>query len=130
MMKQWVAYAGEEFTIEWYFDTKDYSQALEYFKKQPKEKQRKLLNLIILIGDHGKIFDETKFRNEGDGIYAFKPQPDRYLCFFCKGKKIIITNAFMKKTQKLPKTEKEHAIKAQESFERRIKEGTYYEEES
>jgi len=30
----------------------------------------------------GKIFDITKFRNEGDGIYAFKPQPDRFLSFF------------------------------------------------
>jgi len=23
-------------------------------------------------------------RHEGDGIYAFKPQPDRYTCFFFK----------------------------------------------
>jgi hypothetical protein len=59
------------------------------------------------MGNRGKIFDETKFRSEGNGIYAFKPQPDRYLCFFFKGKMIIITNAFAKKTQKLPQNEKE-----------------------
>ena len=82
-----------------------------------------------LIGDHGKIFDQTKFRNEEDGIYAFKPQPDRYLCFFVKGKKIIITNAFIKKTDKLPKVEKEQALKAKNSFEERVKQGDYYHEE-
>jgi len=71
----------------------------------------------------------SKFRNEGDGIYAFKPQPDRYLCFFFKRKKIIVTNAFIKKTQKLPQSEKEQALKAYQSYEKRVKEGGYYEKE-
>lgn len=124
-----IAYEGREFTIEWYFDAKRRSQALEYFDAQPKELQRKLLNLFRLMADHGKIFDKTKFRNEEDGLYAFKPQPDRYLCFFVKGKKIIVTNAFMKKTQKLPKNEKEHALQAYRSYWERVKEGSYYEED-
>lgn len=127
-MKQYIAYKGPEFIIEWYYDIKGQSLALEYFKKQPKDKQRKLLNLLRLMGEQGKIFDETKFRNEGDKIYAFKPQPDRYLCFFFREKKIIITNAFTKKSQKLPKGEKELALKAYQSYEQRIKEKNYYEE--
>ena|ERR1700738_4492386 len=105
-MKEYIAYKGSEFTIEWYFDVKGKSSALAYFNKQPKEKQRKLLNLFRLMRDQGKIFDKTKFRNEGDKIYAFKPQPDRYLCFFFKGQKIIVTNAFTKKTQDLCRKEK------------------------
>ncbi|HSW72053.1 MAG TPA: type II toxin-antitoxin system RelE/ParE family toxin [Chlamydiales bacterium] len=129
-MKQYIAYAGSEFTIEWYYDTKGFSSALEYFRKQPSDKQRKLLNLLRLMAEQGKIFDETKFRNEGDKVYAFKPQPDRYLCFFFRGKKIIVTNAFTKKTQKLPQGEKEIALKAFQSYEKRIKEGTYYEEKN
>lgn len=129
-MKRRIAYEGSEFTIEWYCDSKGRSPALEYFDDQPKDKQRKLLNLFRLIGEHGKIFDDTKFRNEGDGIYAFKPQPDRYLCFFFKGKKIIVTNAFIKKTQKLPQSEKEQALKAYQSYEKRVREGKYYDKES
>lgn len=129
-MKEYIAYKGSEFTIEWYYDTQGQSLALEYFKKQPKDKQRKALNLFRLMGDQGKIFDETKFRNEGDKIYAFKPQPDRYLCFFFRGKKIIVTNAFVKKTPKFPRGEKELALKAYQSYEKRIKEETYYEEEN
>lgn len=128
-MTQWIAYEGSEFTIEWFFDEKGYSQSLEYFQEQSEQMQRKLLNLLRLMGDQGKIFDKTKFRNEEDGIYAFKPQPDRYLCFFCKGKKIIVTNAFIKKSQKLPQAEKERALKACQSYEKRVKEGVYYEEE-
>jgi phage-related protein len=129
-MKEYLAYEGSEFAIEWYYDPKGQSQALEYFEKQSLDQQRKLLKLLRLMGEHGKIFDETKFRNEGDKIYAFKPQPDRYLCFFFRGKKIIITNAFAKKTQKLPQGEKELALKAYQSYEKRIKEGTYYEEKN
>jgi phage-related protein len=129
-MTQRVAYEGSEFTIEWYYDEKGHSQALEYYTRQPQEKQRKLINLFRLLGDFGKIHDKTKFRNEEDGIYAFKPQPDRYLCFFFKGKKIVVTNAFLKKTDKLPKTEKERALKALHSYEKRVKGGRYYEEKS
>lgn len=129
-MKQYIAYHGSEYCIEWYYDTDDISAALEYFKKQTKEKQRKLLNLLRLMGEQGKIFDETKFRNEGDKIYAFKPQPDRYLCFFFRGKKIIIANAFTKKTQKLPQSEKDLALKALQSYEKRVKAGKYYEEKN
>ena len=62
------------------------------------------------MGEIGKINNIEKFRNEGDGIYAFKPQPDRYLSFFTDGKKIIVTNGFKKKTNKLPKNEKKLAM--------------------
>ena len=68
-----------------------------------EELQRKFLVLAKKIGDTGKIFDKTKFRHEDDGIYAFKPQPDRYLSFFIDEKKIIVTNGFRKKTEKLQK---------------------------
>lgn len=73
------------------------------------------------------IADETKFRNEGDGIYAFKPKPNRFLCFFFKGKKIIITNAFVKKAQKLSPEEKERALRAFDDYQSRVTRGVYYE---
>lgn len=70
----------------------------------------KFLMLCQRMGDFGKILDVTKFRSEGDDLYAVKPQPDRYLCFFKKEKKIIVTNAYLKKGDKLPKSEKLIAI--------------------
>ncbi len=83
--------------------------------------------LLKRMGDFGRIFDKTKFRNEGDRIFAFKPQPDRFLCFFATGRKIIITNAFVKKSNKLPSAEKGRALRAKADFEARVRKGNYYE---
>ena len=125
--KERIAYQGPVFTIEWYWDRNGQSPALEYFEELSEDRQDDLLVLLKRMGDLGRIFDKTKFRNEGDQIFAFKPQPDRFLCFFTAGRKIIITNAFVKKSDKLPPGEKERALRAKSDFEARIKKGTYYE---
>jgi phage-related protein len=111
-----IVYQGQCFTVEWYYDKNGNSQAYDYFLSTDQMQKRKFLVLIKKIGDFGKIFDKTKFRNEGDGIYAFKPKPDRYLSCFMKDKKIIITNAFMKKTRKLPTVEKDLAEKYRKDY--------------
>lgn len=112
-------YEGQFHRAEWYYDENGYSQAYEYFLKTNANQKRKFLILVKKISDFGMIYDKTKFRNEGDGIYAFKPQPDRYLCFFFDEKKIIVTNAFMKKTDKLPVREKDKALKIRHEYKRR-----------
>jgi phage-related protein len=86
-----------------------------------------LLALAKRLGETGQIRDITKFRNEGDKIFAFKPQPERFLCFFFTGRKVIITNAFHKKSNKLPQGEKDRALRTNKDFEERFKKGTYYE---
>ena len=126
--KEYIAYKGTKFTIEWYFDTNGKSQALEYLMNIDASMQRKVFYLFKRIGDYGKINDKTKFRNEGDQIFAFKPQPDRFLSFFTKRKKIIVTNAFMKKSNKLPKQEKIKALECRKDYMKRIEEGSYYED--
>ncbi len=83
--------------------------------------------LFKRMGDFGRINDITKFRSEGDKIFAFKPQPDRYLSFFYAGNKIVLTNAFCKKSDKLPVAEKERAINRKRDYETRLKNGEYYE---
>ena len=120
-------YKGSAFTIEWYIDERGHSEAFEYFESLTMERQVKLLKLVRLMGEVGKIFDKTRFRNEGDQIYAFKPQPDRFLCFFFVGKKIIVTNGFEKKSQKIPQVEKNRALRAKADYEARNTNGTYYE---
>lgn len=109
-------YEGQYHRVEWYYDEKGHSQPYEYFVKSNSNQKRKFLILIKKMADFGVIFDKTKFRNEGEGIYAFKPQPDRYLCFFFDDKKIIVTNAFRKKSDKLPVNEKEKALKIMRAY--------------
>ena len=115
-MKNIIAFEGEKYTIEWFVDVKGYSQALEYYQESPVTQRDKILALFRYMVTFGKIWDITKFRNEGDGIYTFKTNQDRYLCFFFRQGKIIITNAFTKKTQKMPQKEKQKAIAAYKSY--------------
>ena len=125
-MIQREAYKGSEFTIEWYFDEEDTSQPLEYFLALAPDRKRKVLRLFRLMAELGILRDQTKFRFEGESVYAFKPQPDRFLCFFFKGKKIIVTNAFAKKQDKLPINEKERALRHKTDYEHRVKMRSYY----
>lgn len=128
-MKEYIAYKGEKFTIEWYYSEKGESQPLEFFDDLNAVEQQKLFHIIKRLGDFGFVSDKTKFRNEGDEIYAMKPQPSRFLSFFFEGSKVIITSAFIKKAQKLKKQDKDRAIAARADYIRRVKEGVYYEDE-
>lgn len=106
------AIQGEKFTIEWYYDIEGKSQAHEYYKASSSIQQEKMNNLLGTLANTGRILGENRFRSEGDGIYAFKPQPDRYLCFFDEKSKVIVTNAFEKRKDKMSESEKNIAKKA------------------
>ena len=119
--KSCLIYSGKIFTLEWYYDKNGKSVAKEFYLDESEDLQKKFLILVKKMGDFGKIFDIKKYRHEGDGIYAFKPQPDRYLSFFTEGKKIIVTNGFRKKTEKLPKIEKDIALRYRKDYlERKV----------
>lgn len=116
--------------IEWYYDVRGKSQALEYADNLSRSDRAKLEGLLRVMGDIGQIRNKTKFRSEGDQLYAFKPQPHRFLCFFMQGRKIIITNGFIKKRDKLPQSEKKRASSYRQDYQQRVKEETYYEQEN
>ena len=127
MVREYIAYKGLIFTLEWYYNSEGRSQEFEYYQSLNSEERIKLLRLFKRMGDAGIILDKTKFNFEGNQIYAFKPKPQRFLCFFFDGKKIIVTNAFCKKQQKLPKNEKDKALKSKSDYQKRINNGDYYE---
>ena len=126
MIREYIAYSGNKLTIEWYFDSNGKSMALDYYNSLTKPERIKVLFLLKRMGDGGEIKDTTKFNYEGDHLYAFKPKADRFLCFFFAGQKIILTNAFRKKQQKLPENEKMRAKKLKQDYENRAKNGEYY----
>jgi len=126
MKKKFIAYKGNKFTIEWYFSQNGKSVALKYFEEIPHKRKKKIFNLFRLFGNVGKILNKEKFRNEGDQIYTFKTSPDRFLCFFFEGSKIVVTNAYTKKTKKIPPKEKLKALKAKEDYIKRCRGGNYY----
>ena len=91
--------------------------------------QVKLAALVKYIADHVRLFDITKFRkvDSKDNIFEFKPVNHRFFNFFYKGRKIIITNAYMKKSQKVSKGDLEKARNMKKAYADRIKGGIYYE---
>ncbi len=124
--REYIVYEGEAFTVEWYYDAKGNSQPHEFYEGLDRDQRIQLLKLVETICKAGQIRNKTKFRNEGDKIFAFKPKPNRFLCFFVEGKKIVITNGFTKKQDKLPPTEKERALNHRADYLARMKKGTYY----
>ena len=126
MKKEFIAYKGKKYIIEWYFNDREKSEACTYFESLSNDRKKKFFYLITMMGDQGTIFNEEKFRYEGDQIYVFKTSPDRFFCFFFDGAKIIVTNAYEKKSAKMPPKEKDRALKAKENYITRVKKGTYY----
>ena len=61
--------------------------ALDYFEMLSNERKKKLVHLFCVLGDIGKIFNEEKFRHEGDQVYAIKSTDDRFLCFSLRDRK-------------------------------------------
>ena len=126
MIKKFVAYKGQIFTIEWYYDAQGKSAVFDYYVELSAAQKEKLIYLFYMLSDTGRIKSKEKFRYEGDRIYAFKPAPDRFLCFFNQDSKIIITNGFEKKSDKLPPAAKQKALKYMEDYKQRCEEDSYY----
>lgn len=127
--EDYVLYQGERFQVEFYFTDRGELPAKEYFDSSDSQIQIKLLALVKYIAEEGRLFDETKFRlvDRKEKIYEFKPMAERFFNFFYEGKKIIITNAYRKKRQKLDQQALVKAINIKKDYEFRVKGATYYE---
>lgn len=125
---EYVAFEGKKITVEWYYNKNLKSSGLEYYESLDKSQKEALYALFLLLDRQGKILNPVKFNFEGDKIYAFKPDGERFICFFAEGAKIIITHGFRKKTQKMPPQEKEKATKRRKDYFKRVARGEYYDD--
>lgn len=127
-IEEYVFYRGEKFQVEFYFDEKGKLPAKKQLELSSYQVQLKLLALVKFIAENGKLFDITKFRqvDKKEKIYEFKLLSERFFNFFYEGKKIIITNAYRKKGQKVNQRELDKAINFKKDYECRNKGGVYY----
>ncbi len=125
-------YKGARFQVEFYMTGRGELPAKEYFKEIPLKAQIKLAALVKLIAEEGKIYDEGKYRivDRQEKIYEFKPLAYRFFNFFHEGGKIIITNGYMKKSQKLDRDELKKAIRIKNDYIDRVRRGAYYEKQA
>ena len=129
--EDYVFFQGEKFQIEFYFTQNGRLPAKEYFDSAQWQVQVKLLALVKYMAQEGRIFDGAKFRlvDKKEKIYEFKPLSDRFFNFFYDGKRIILTNAYRKKGQKVDPRELARAINMKRDYEFRVKGGVYYEDQ-
>jgi phage-related protein len=93
---------------------------------EPKMKV-KALREIQLLKECGNELREPYSKHLQDGIYELRIKQgsniSRIFYFFFVGKTIVMTNGFIKKTQKTPQLELEKAIKYKDDYERRMCDG-------
>lgn len=85
----------------------------------------KIFRIIDVLQDYGPKVRMPHSKALGDGLFEIRAKQgsdiSRVLYFFYIGKKIILTNGFVKKTQKTPKGEIELAKKFREDYLKRYK---------
>ena len=85
--------------------------------------QAKIFMVLELLEEMGPALRLPYSENLQDGIFEVRAKQgsdiSRVLYFFFTGRKIILTNGFVKKTQKTPPGELERAKRYRADFERR-----------
>jgi phage-related protein len=108
------------FDIE-YYDLPDGTKPVEDFIDGLDIKMKvKLLGTIDILEEFGNQLREPYSKHLSDGIFElrvkFASDITRVLYFFYVGEKIILTNGFVKKTQKTPKSEIDKAKKYRDEY--------------
>ena len=99
----------QEYEIEFYNRPDGTEPAKDFILNLDKKMQAKVLRTVSLLGAEGPFLREPYSKALDDGIFEirtkFGSDITRVLYFFVVGKKVILTNGFVKKTQKTPPAE-------------------------
>ena len=132
----YIIYEGKTYTVEWYYTKQGKLPGYEYFLTMKEHAQNRFLYMVKYLADapHGEYLPKVLYNVEDrkNQIYALKPENERFFSFMFKGGKVIVANAYRKKSQQMTRQNKEKlriSIKYKDDYLCRMKEGTYYEKE-
>ena len=112
-----------KFTVEYFEKADGTYPAEEFILAQDVKMRAKLIRLLTLLELEGNNLREPYSKNIGDGIYEIRAiqgsNITRVLYFFVVGHKIILTNGFVKKTNKTPDSVKDIAKKYRAEYQQR-----------
>ncbi len=110
----------KEFEIVFYDKPDGSEPAKEFLLSLDKKMRAKIVMLIELLAENGSALREPYSKHLVDGIFELRAKVgsdiSRVFYFFVIGKRIVLTNGFIKKTQKTPKSEIELAKKYRNEF--------------
>ena len=111
------------YNIEFYETSDGKVPLIEFLEGLSKKLNAKTVRDIDVLEEYGNELREPYSKHLKDGIFELRTKQtsdiSRVLYFFFVDKKIILTNGFIKKTQKTPTKEINKAIKYKEEYERR-----------
>lgn len=114
------------FDVEYYEKEDGTFPAEEFILSLDSKMQAKMFRELDLLETFGNQLREPHSKPLGDGIYEIRAKLasdiTRVLYFFVVNKKIILTNGFVKKTQKTPDNEIALARKYRKDYLERNKE--------
>ena len=97
----------------------------KFLDSLPIKMKAKVVGLIQILQEFGNDLRQPYSKHLEDGIFELRAKQGRditrVLYFFYFDKKIILTNGFVKKTQKTPKSEIQKAKKYRDDFTERTK---------
>lgn len=115
----------KQFEILFYKKEKGEEPAKDFIIQQNPKMKAKLLKIIEMIEINGNVLGEPYTKLLSDGIYEIRAKQGsditRVLYFFEVGSRIILTNGFVKKTDKTPRREIELAKRYRKDYERRMR---------
>lgn len=92
----------------------------EFLYSLPNKLRAKALGELKILAEYGNELREPYTKYIGDGIFELRIKQGsdiaRVLHFFYDGKRIVVTNGFLKKTMKIPKREIALARRIREEY--------------
>ena len=97
--------------------------AEEFINSLDVKMSAKIYRLLMLISQNGPELREPYSKHLDDGIFELRAKVGsnitRVLYFFFIGRRVIVTNGFVKNTQKTPKAEIDKAKTYREEYKKR-----------
>lgn len=102
-----------EFEVIFYDRTDGTEPVKEFLDSLDVKMRAKMLRTVLLLAENGTHLREPYSKPLDDGIFELRAKVgsdiSRVLYFFFVGRRVILTNGFVKKTQKTPRAEIERA---------------------
>lgn len=102
-----------KFEVEFYEKANGEQPAKEFLLSLDKKLRAKLADTIMILQDNGYELREPYSKHISEGIFELRAKQGsditRVMYFFYVDRHIILTNGFIKKTQKTPQSEIEKA---------------------
>ncbi|WP_296956088.1 type II toxin-antitoxin system RelE/ParE family toxin [uncultured Dialister sp.] len=115
------------FKIIFYKRTDGSAPVEEFLDSLDVKMRKKAVDSLCILKEFGNRLREPHSKPVGDGLFElrirFSNDIARIFYFFIIGNQIILTNGFIKKTQKTPKSELLLAQKYKDDYERRSHHG-------